>query len=372
MKPAARRMREVADMPKPLVIPVFIPHAGCPHRCAFCNQEATAAPQRPIDPADLVRTSVEQYQPGGRKGERPVELAFFGGNFLGIDPCRLIELLDSATKQVLSGRVDGIRFSTRPDTVTPQNLELLSGYPVQTVEIGAQSMDDDVLRTSRRGHSAADTTAAVGLLKRTPFNVVLQMMVGLPGDSDAATIETARLLAALEPDGVRIYPTVVPRESALARWYTRGSYRPLTLEAAVNRAKSAAAVFRCSNIPVIRLGLQATQDLDRGAGLLAGPYHPAFGHLVYAAAFRERAMAELAEAGDTPQSETTIRVHPRDIPRMRGERNENVHFFLRRCKLASLAVKPDPEIAREWLAVNRREPVWIWDHRPTLEHYRPK
>ena len=358
-------------MLKPLIIPVFIPHAGCPYRCVFCNQHAIAAVKSPIDPIGGVRISMEQYQPGGRKGERPVQLAFFGGNFLGLEPSTITRLLDAAMEYVSSGRVDGIRFSTRPDTITPQSLSLLSGYPVQTVEIGVQSMDDGVLRMSRRSHLSSDTQTAVRRLKRTPYRIILQMMVGLPGDTDAITFKTANLLAEFDPDGVRIYPTVVLRDSVLANWHAAGEYRPLSLEAAVSRAKSAMAVFRSRNIPVIRLGLQATEELNYGAYLLAGPYHPAFGHLVYAAAFRECALAELAMAGVGFKTEVLIRVHPKDISRLRGERNENLKSFTQRYGLPYLTVKSDPTMDREWLAVNHRPPAWIWGLQTALSDRTP-
>lgn len=351
-------------MTKPLVIPVFIPHAGCPHRCAFCNQHAFTEGAVGVPWPRRISAAMDRYQPEGRCGDRPVELAFFGGNFLGLDPSLVSMLLDTARGYVAAGRVDGIRFSTRPDTIMAEGLGLLSGYPVHTVEIGAQSMDDAVLKKSGRGHSAGDTVSAVRMLKTTGYRVILQMMVGLPGDSDAVTLSTARRLARLLPDGVRIYPTVVLKDSVLATWFERGAYRPLSLEAAVNRAKSAASVFRSRNIPIIRLGLQATSDLDDGAVRLAGPYHPAFGHLVYAAAYLDRVLSELSEIGPATSAGIAIRVHPADIPRMRGLRNQTLTGLSQRCRPGTISIQPDGDIAREWLRVNDRPAVPVWPATP--------
>jgi histone acetyltransferase (RNA polymerase elongator complex component) len=348
-------------MQKPLVIPVFIPHAGCPHRCVFCNQSAVTSSNEAISMPERVSKAVKQYQPKGRKGDRTVQLAFFGGNFLGLEPRIISDLLEVAMGFVGSGEADEIRFSTRPETVTLKTMNLLAGYPVRTVEIGAQSMNDAVLNASQRGHSAADTESAALLLKSFSYQMILQMMVGLPEDTDDASLDTARRIARLSPDGVRIYPTVVLKESRLAHWYEKGWYRPLSLEAAIRRTTSATAVFRSRGIPVIRMGLQATEELDSGAVRLAGPYHPAFGHLVYSQAFRDRVVTELSKQTRNSGADIRIQVHPADIPRMRGHKNENIRWLTERYRCPLPLVRRSPDLHREWIQVNDGPPVFVWD-----------
>ena len=184
-------------------------------------------------------------------------MSFYGGNFLGLESPKILSLLAEADRFARSGAVDSIRFSTRPDTITPERLDLVSGFPVATVEIGAQSMDDGVLAQSRRGHSAEDTRTAVRRLKARGLEVGLQMMVGLPGDTPEKALETAREIAALSPDFVRIYPTLVLKNSRLATWYHQGRYAPLSLDAAVSDVADFYAFFSLRRIPVIRMGLQA-------------------------------------------------------------------------------------------------------------------
>ena len=177
---------------KPLIVPVFVPHGGCPHRCVFCNQSLiTGAPATAFHPMDI-RRRITSFLDGCRLSSRPSQIAFYGGNFLGLPPEKIIALLAEAARFVAEKKAGGIRFSTRPDTVSPEQLALLSGFPVQTVEIGAQSMDDRVLEMAERGHTADDTCRAAVLTKKNGFRLGLQIMVGLPGDDEDISMDTAR------------------------------------------------------------------------------------------------------------------------------------------------------------------------------------
>jgi histone acetyltransferase (RNA polymerase elongator complex component) len=194
---------------RPFIVPVFLPHAGCPHRCLFCNQHATTGQEDTLPSARTVRKTITDFLAHRRDPTRFTEISFYGGNFLGLPPEQIQLLLATAAAFVHKGRVNGIRFSTRPDTIDAKRLDLIAPYPVTTIELGVQSMQDDVLERSARGHTADDTRRAVALLAGRPYALGLQMMVGLPGDTTASALATARQLAGLSPDFVRIYPAVV-------------------------------------------------------------------------------------------------------------------------------------------------------------------
>jgi histone acetyltransferase (RNA polymerase elongator complex component) len=341
---------------KPFVVPVFLPHAGCPHRCVFCNQNAiTHAPSGlPSEPE--IESAIVRFLSYTRKRPPSAQIAFFGGNFLGLDPGAVAAFLRLAQRFVQAGRADGIRFSTRPDTIDRKRLDALSGYSVRTVELGAQSMDDDVLTRSQRGHTAAQTAAAVKLLKADGYAVGLQMMTGLPGDTGDRAQATAHRLVDLQPDFVRIYPTVVLRKSLLAEWYRTGRFAPLSLEDSVELVKALYLIFYRHGIPVVRMGLQAECNLTAGKEVLAGPCHPAFGHMVHAALFQE--MAERLLTQRSPHSAAvTLKVHPRSISKMKGLKRANVDALSRKFNLCDLSVEPDPSLPEDGLRIKGGETV---------------
>jgi histone acetyltransferase (RNA polymerase elongator complex component) len=331
---------------RPLVVPVFLPHEGCPHRCVFCNQHVITHCAAPLRGPEALRELVERFLSYGGDTRGPVQIAFYGGNFLGLPQERLALMLRTASSFVSSGRAHGLRFSTRPETVNPGALDLVGRYPVTTVEVGAQSMDDRVLAACRRGHSARDTEAAIGLLKRRGYETGVQLMVGLPGEDREHCLATARRIAGLAPDFVRIYPTVVLHGSPLARWYAAGRYQPLSLEESVDRAKTMYAVLHAKRIRVVRMGLHISASLRADDSVVAGPLHPAFGHLVRAAWYLERASALLAShcAGG---SAVTLRVHPTAVACMRGQHNANMSQLKQRFELKALTVAADSTLGED-------------------------
>ncbi|MGE5256838.1 MAG: elongator complex protein 3 [Hyphomicrobiales bacterium] len=331
---------------RPFIVPVFIPHAGCPHRCVFCNQSAiTGRLGAQTDSGDW-RVHAREFLRFGRNHGRPAQIAFYGGNFLGLTAEHIHRLLAQAADFVQAGEVQGIRFSTRPDTVNQQALDLLENFPVQTVEIGAQSMDDDVLTCSRRGHYAADTGTAVNLLKDRGYEVGLQMMVGLPGDDRGRLMASGLRIADLKPAFARIYPTLVLTGSFLETWYHEGRYRPLTLDEAVQQTLPLYRLFRERGIPVIRTGLQPTEDLAPGGAVVAGPFHPAFGHLVQSACFMDALRDALRRRG-IAHAILEIRVHPRSVTRLRGLKNANCATLRQEFGLSEVRVRPDAELAED-------------------------
>ncbi len=327
---------------KPFVIPFFIPHAGCPHRCIFCNQTAITGIVKPPSPADI-RPVIDQFRLYNHRRRTPVQLAFFGGNFLGLAPETIIALLKETQKCVHEGLVDTIRFSTRPDTITPDKLDIISDFSVQTIELGVQSMDDTVLTLCRRGHTAGQSNEAIKRLKQRGYETGAQIMTGLPGDSGPQSIKTAETIAASGPDFVRIYPAVVISGSILAQWFEKGRYKPAGLNETVRLVSRLYRIFAGHDIPVIRMGLQPTEDLDDSAVVLAGPYHPAFGHLVFSEIFLENAVRLISQSpGNT--SQLTLAVHPHDVSRLKGLRNDNIKHLKERFGLESIRVIQDASI----------------------------
>ena len=336
--------------PRPFIIPIFIPHAGCPHQCVFCNQVSiTGAKQRLISPAEL-HIKIREFLKFKKENRKPVQIAFFGGNFLGLKSAEIKSLLAAAAEFVRHGQVDGIRFSTRPDTINERSLNIIKDYPVSTVELGIQSMDEQVLVLARRGHSASDTVRAVEQLKERHFRIGLQMMAGLPGDDDTGALATAQRIADLGPDFVRIYPTLVVANSRLAGWYKSGDYAPLSLEEGVSLVKKIYLKFLKAGIDVIRMGLQASKDLEDGAIVLAGPYHPAFGHLVHCEIFLDMAIAEI-ESANTLKETLTIFVNPHSISKMRGLNNTNIKRLKDQFHFHSIEVVPDASLPEDSLKI---------------------
>ena len=338
---------------RPLVVPLFIPHLGCPHRCVFCNQHTVTATTDRILSPERVQDDIRRFLAYAKKKRSTTQVSFFGGNFLGLDPSVMLALLTAVTPFIADKLVDSIRFSTRPDTVDRQRLNLLTRYPVATVELGVQSMNDRVLTMAGRGHRALDTETAVGRLKRRGYQVGLQMMVGLPGDDRHGAFFTARRIADLNPDFVRIYPTLVLRGSRLEKRYRDGRYRPMSLASCVTLVKHLLLYFKARHIPVIRMGLQASDGLDAAGGVIAGPFHPAFGHLVQAEIVRDAIFATLAEMDSRPDPLTII-THPATISRVQGLNKNNIKSLSAGFGLAAISLIQDPHLPTNQLIVADR------------------
>jgi histone acetyltransferase (RNA polymerase elongator complex component) len=335
----------------PLIIPIFIPQLGCPHQCVFCSQPAITDTPRRCPTPDQIRREVDRFLQYGKRPCSTVQISFFGGNFLGLKPASIQRLLEAAAAFVHRGTVDSIRFSTRPDTINEKRLELLTGFPVSTIELGVQSMHDRVLALAERGHRAADTVAAAGRIKQRGYRLGLQMMVGLPGDSDDGAMETARRMAALAPDFVRIYPTLILAGSPLADWFRAGRYRPMPLDACVTLVKRLYLFFKTRHIPVIRMGLQASDGLNGKTGLVAGPYHPAFGHQVYAEIVFDAISASLVKRVNPITDPLVIEVHPRMTSRVQGLKKNNLFRLKHRFHLEKVVLMQDSTLAENHLMV---------------------
>ena len=324
------------------VIPVFVPHLGCPNDCVFCNQRRISGSLSPATARDVQAaiekaTAVAPPQGGGR------QLAFYGGSFTAIPAAQQEELLGAAQPYLEAGAIDSLRLSTRPDAIDGEVLARLRRYGVETVELGAQSMSDRVLELSGRGHTARDVAEASGMVKAAGFKLILQMMTGLPGSDEESDVETARRIAALRPDGVRVYPTVIVRDTALYDLWRAGKYREHSVEDAVRACARILPVFEAAGIPVIRLGLNPTEELS-GGDAAGGAYHPALGELVRARIMRGE--AERLLAGAKPGGSAALRVNPRLMSQAVGQHGCNREWLRERFGLRELRFIPDASVER--------------------------
>jgi histone acetyltransferase (RNA polymerase elongator complex component) len=275
-------------------IPIFIPHMGCPNNCVFCNQHTISG----HGGFELQRAEreIEEALSTVLK-DTPTEIAFFGGSFTGIERELMVSLLELAESYVRSGRVESVRLSTRPDYIDAEILDILSRYSVRTIELGLQSLDEGVLIASRRGHSVECAERACRAIKEAGFELIGQMMIGLPQSTPESEIETARAICGLGADGARVYPTVVFAETELSEMMARGEYIPLELEDAVARTAKVLDVFDRAGVPCIRVGLCASENLSDASKAIAGANHVAIGEMAMSALYFDRICAELDRLG---------------------------------------------------------------------------
>ncbi len=306
-------------------VALFVPHLGCPHDCRFCDQRTIAGVTKPTTPADV--TAACERALATLDEAVTAQIAFFGGSFTAIPREEMCALLKAAQPFLQMGRFDGIRISTRPDAVDDEVLTVLKHYGVTAVELGAQSMDNRVLAAVNRGHTAEDTVRAATLIKAHGLSLGLQMMTGLPGDTDDGAMATAKALAALKPDTMRIYPTVVLSGTALAADFEAGRYQPPALEETVVLCARLLAFFEHEqHIPVIRLGLHEGEALKEK--VLGGGYHPALRELCEGQMYVNTAFTVLTHMGpEAKEREVVLRVHPRAISKMIGQKKCNAAYL---------------------------------------------
>ena len=303
---------------KHINVGLFVPHNGCPHQCSFCNQKAISGQSRQVTPNDVDEAvAIAMKNPDSKGGE----IAFFGGSFTAIDNKTMTDLLSSAYKYVKDGSFAGIRCSTRPDAIDDKICLTLKHYGVTAVELGAQSMNDRVLRLNQRGHTAQDVTNASNMLKSYGFELGLQMMTGLYGSTDSDSIETAEKIISLKPTTVRIYPTVVIENTELARLYRSGKYVPQTVDEAAGLCSKLLPMFEESGINVIRTGLHSGGGVEQD--YIAGAYHPAFKELCEAKIYLKKTL-EFIEKNKIPKGKITVCVSPDSISKMTGQKKSNL------------------------------------------------
>jgi histone acetyltransferase (RNA polymerase elongator complex component) len=334
----------------PMIIPIFLPNLGCRQRCLFCNQKSSAkGPPSPSSVRNFIETSLSGIL--SDKKNREKQVAFYGGSFTAIPKDDQALYLKEVQSFLASGLIDSIRISTRPDALDKETLSLLKEYGVKTVEVGVQSMIDEVLLQADRGHCAEDTIAATLLLKRYGFEVGHQLMIGLPGDTCDRFFQTLDQVIVLQPDFVRIHPTLVLKGAPLENLWRAGGYSPLSLDEAIQWLKKGILKLENSSIRVARIGLQTTKELERD--FIAGPYHPALHQLINSAIFFD--MAEYLLQNHPNGSQSIFFCHPKDISNLKGQRNENILKLKNHFKLSEILIEGRQDLPRGYLGLQTQE-----------------
>lgn len=300
-------------------IPIFISHQGCPHSCVYCNQRIITGKVDLPDEKEIKRT-IELYLTSLDEGVGK-EIAFFGGSFTALSQAEQAFYLDIAKGFVGKRGIQGIRFSTRPDAISEEEMAFLAHYPISTIELGVQSLDSEVLRASGRGHGIVDVLRAVNLIRQKNISLGLQMMTGLPQDHYDGAIFTAEKIISLKPAFVRIYPTLVLKGTPLESMMEKGLYTPWNLEETVEICSDILSLFMGAKIPVIRLGLYSSEKnfLD---SIIAGPYHPALRSLVMGRLYRK--------ALNKVKGPLDIEIHSKELSYLLGHARENIIYFEQR------------------------------------------
>lgn len=331
-----------------MIIPFFIVYQGCPNRCIFCNIHKIAGSDAGMITEENFQETVNKYLSHKKRKEDHVQIAFYGGNFTGMEKKRQIELLRFAYAFIKKGHVHDVRISTRPDTIDNDSLDILKRFGVSTVEIGAQSMIDEVLTLAGRGHSSSDVINAVNRLKKREFTTGIHLMAGLPGDSRMGFEHTINETIALKPDMVRIHPTIVFEDTGLADLYLKRAYSPLAMAEAILLCKYALKRFEEANILVIRLGLQMTREMETEGSIVAGPYHPAFRSMVEESIFFDAA-SSLLRAKQVENKVVTFILSPKDVSSFRGQKNRNLQELKNLFSLAEIRLSTDTNRPRRSL-----------------------
>ncbi|MDK9708476.1 MAG: radical SAM protein [Desulforhopalus sp.] len=325
----------------PLVIPVFIPHRGCPHQCLFCNQEKISGSHGEEAGAAGVAATIDHWL-ARSPGRTRVQVAFYGGSFTCLRAADQMVLLTAVQPYIAAGKVDCIRLSTRPDCIDAEVCRLLRDFRVGVVELGVQSLCDTVLAENRRGHNAAQALAACAQLRAAGMELGAQMMVGLPGETTRSFLHGIDTVVRVQPDFVRLYPVLVVKDSGLAEWFHQGRYRPLNLNQAIALTGRAYTKLQEAGIRVVRMGLQPSESLDRS--YLAGPYHPAFGELVQSRLWLRRIRARLADLA--PAEHLRIHISHRDHGVVVGQKKANIRRLNELGFSGRFTISPDKSMAR--------------------------
>lgn len=332
-------------MKKQYIIPIFVPHLGCPNDCIFCNQKSISG-QKSNMTKEKAKEIIENYLKSIDKENAQIEIAFFGGSFTAIEEERQEELLQVASEFVKSGQVSSIRVSTRPDAIDKNILKRLKKYKVKTIELGVQSSNNYILKRINRGHTFEDVKRAAKLIRWNGFRLGVQMMVGLPESTTIDEINTAKELIKLKPKMVRIYPVLVIKNTPLEKELEKGTYKPLTVVQAVEVCKEIVRLFHDKNIDIIRIELQPTDEISEPGSekseVVAGPYHPAFRQLVESAMWYDAIVGKIKRL-NVKVKEVEVTVNPVDANNVIGHKKENVKN-LKELYDVNLVLKQDPKM----------------------------
>ena len=326
------------------IIPIFVPHLGCPNDCVFCNQKSISGQTKMVTRKELIDTIESHLK--NCKEDSYKEIAFFGGSFTGIDVDTQEELLKVAYKYVEDKKVDSIRISTRPDYIDKETLKRLKKYKVKVIELGVQSTNDYILARAGRGHTFEDVKKASKLIRRYGFKLGHQIMVGLPESTKLDELNTAKDLIKLKPKMVRIYPVLVIKNTKLEKEFNENTYEPLTVNQAVERCKELVYLFNKARVQVIRIGLQNTDMISepnsKDSEVVAGPFHPAFGQLVDDSIWYDGIVDKIKKF-NVKVKEVEITVNPQNVNSVIGHKKENINK-LKELYEVDVKVKSDENI----------------------------
>lgn len=306
------------------IIPIFVPHMGCPHDCIFCNQRKITNFVDVLDEVDI-RRNIEQYISYFKNKNIPIEIAFYGGSFTGLDKNLMIRYLEIAKYYIDIDFVNSIRISTRPDYISKEILDILIKYKVHTIELGVQSMTQSTLDLNNRGHNVECVYESSSLIKKYNIKLGLQMMVGLYGDTIDTVVNTAFEICKISPDFVRVYPTLTIKDTELERLYYSKEYIPMSLEDSICLCKYIYVIFKYYNIPIIRLGLQSSDNISEDVDIVAGPYHPAFRELVESSVYRD--FIEYYMCFFDIKDDITIKCNNSEVSKIVGNKRSNLKYF---------------------------------------------
>lgn len=304
------------------ILPIFIPHAGCPHQCVFCNQKTISGQKNAAESG--AREQIARWLQWLRPSLEN-EAAFYGGSFTALDSDLQERLLFLTDELLERGIIGSVRLSTRPDYIDDKKLELLKKHGVRLVELGVQSLDDRVLEAAGRGHTAADVVQAMKRLRAYNFKTGLQLMVGMPQQSFSSLQDTVAQVIELQPDIARIYPLLVIKGTPLAESWSKGKFQPLSLEEAVRQSAWVYDQLMTNGIKVIRVGLQPDDELCAPGNILAGPFHPSMGELVQSFLLRERLTNKLLAVKGAER--IVISCPAKMESKLRGMKNSNIEYW---------------------------------------------
>ena len=314
-------------MKRQYIIPIFVPHLGCPNDCIFCNQKSISGQKENITKVKAKKI-IDDYLKNIKDIDAQIEIAFFGGSFTAIEVKKQDELLELANEYIENGKVQSIRISTRPDCINKEILRRLKKYKVKTIELGVQSANDYILKRSNRGHTFSDVKKASKMIRWNGFKLGHQMMVGLPESTRIDEINTAKALVKLKPKMVRIYPVLVVKNTKLEEEYKNGKYEPLSIVQAVEVCKEIVRIFADKNIDIIRVGLQNTDEIcepdNKNSQVVAGPYHPAFRQLVESGMWYDSIVSKIKKL-NVKVKEVEVSVNPIDSNNVIGHKKENIN-----------------------------------------------
>lgn len=333
------------------IIPIFVPHEGCPHDCVFCNQNSITGITTAVT-AETVKNTIDSYLETIKNKDATIEISFYGGTFTAITIDKQKELLSVAKLYKDNELIDYIHLSTRPDYIDCNILLNLKKYSVDIIELGVQSLDDEVLLKSGRGHASEDVYKASRMIKEYGFILGHQIMLGLPGDDIKKDIDTAKKIIEMKPEIARIYPSLVVKDTPMERMYVQNLYRPYSLEEAIHVSKIIYSMFIANNINVIRIGLQPTDEINYGGDLIAGPFHPAFRELVEGSIYCDIILEYLKNYN---YSDIELHINTKDVSKIYANKKKFFLDMIRQASSKNLRLIQNDAVERSSFMLKNRE-----------------